>query len=80
MQAKIQKWGNSLGLRIPKAFALEADVGEGSTVDLSVENGNILVRPQEGRKYVLSQLLREVNRSNIHAEVETGASVGREIW
>jgi len=80
MQTKIQKWGNSLGLRIPKAFALEANVAEGSTVDLSVENGNLLVRPQRVRKYVLSQLLRKVKRSNIHGEVETGAAAGQEIW
>jgi antitoxin MazE len=45
MQTKIQKWGNSLGLRIPRSFAAEAQVEEGATVDLSVEDGRLLVRP-----------------------------------
>ena len=39
MQTKIQKWGNSLGLRIPRSFAAEAHVKEGSAVDLSVDKG-----------------------------------------
>ena len=51
MQTKIQKWGNSLGLRIPRSFAAEAQVKEGATVDLSVENGRLLVRPLRIRKY-----------------------------
>ena len=80
MQTKIQKWGNSLGLRIPKAFAVEAHVTEGSTVDLSVENGGLLIRPHRARKYVLSELLRRVNPRNVHGEVATGAPVGRETW
>ena len=45
MQTKIQKWGNSLGLRIPKSFAAEAQVEEGTTVDMSVQNGRLLLRP-----------------------------------
>lgn len=60
MQTKIQKWGNSLGLRIPRSFAAEAQVEEGATVDLSVEDGRLLVRPLRVRKYALSALLRKV--------------------
>ncbi len=80
MQTKIQKWGNSLGLRIPRSFAVEAQVGEGSTVDLSVENGSLLVRPLRARKYALSELLKKVNPRNLHDEVPTGEPVGREAW
>lgn len=80
METKIQKWGNSLGLRIPRSFAAEARVEAGATVDLSVENGQLLVRPLRGRKYSLSALLRRVNRRNLHGEVSTGNAVGREIW
>jgi hypothetical protein len=54
VQTRIQKWGNSLGLRIPRSFAAEAQVEEGATVDLSVENGRLLVRPLRVRKYALS--------------------------
>ena len=80
MQTKIQKWGNSLGLRIPRAFAAEVQVEEGSTVDLSVEDGRLLVRPLRGRKYAVSDLLKKVTRRNLHGEVPTGGPTGREIW
>jgi antitoxin MazE len=80
VQTKLRKWGNSLGLRIPRSFAAEAQVGEGSTVDLSVENGRLMVRPLRVRKYSLNGLLRKVNRRNLHGEVSTGRAVGREIW
>ncbi len=80
MHTKIQKWGNSLGLRIPRSIAAEAQVHEGATVDLSVENGRLLVRPLRVQKYSLSDLLRQVSRRTLHGEVSSGKAVGREAW
>jgi antitoxin MazE len=80
VQTRIQKWGNSLGLRIPKSFAAEAQVEAGSAVDLSIANGELVVRPLRRRKYCLRDLLKAINASNLHAEVETGDAVGREVW
>ena len=80
MQTRIRKWGNSLGLRIPRSYAAEAQVGEGATVELSVENGQLLVRPLRVRRYSLDALLRKVSRRNVHSEVSTGRAVGREAW
>ena len=80
MQTKIRKWGNSLGLRIPRSFAAEAQVEEGATVDLSVEKGRLLVRPLRVRKYSLNALLRRVSRGKLHGETSTGRAVGREVW
>lgn len=80
MQTKIRKWGNSLGMRIPRSFATEARVKEGVTVELSVENGRLLVRPLRVRKYSLNGLLRNVSRRNLHGEVSAGKAVGREAW
>jgi antitoxin MazE len=80
MQTRIQKWGNSLGLRIPRSLAAEVQVEEGATVDLSVENGQLLVRPLRVRRYSLKVLLRRVSRRNLHGEVSTGRAVGRETW
>lgn len=80
METKIRKWGNSLGLRIPRSLAVEAQVEDGVTVDLSVENGRLLVRPLRLRKYSLNTLLRKVGRRNLHDEVSTGKVVGREAW
>ncbi len=80
MQTKIQKWGNSLGVRIPRPLAAEARVDEGAIVDMSLERGRLLIRPVRARRYVLRRLLDGVNARNRHGEVSTGAAVGREIW
>ena len=80
MLAKVQKWGNSLSLRIPKAFAAEAAMEEGSTVDISVGNGEIIVKPVRARAFRLQDLLSEVSKENLHDQVEVGAPQGREIW
>jgi antitoxin MazE len=80
MQTKLQKWGNSLGLRIPKSFAAEAGVEAGSEVDLSVRGGELRVRAAHRRRLSLAALLRKVTRKNLHAGVETGEPVGREAW
>jgi antitoxin MazE len=76
---RVQKWGNSLGLRIPKALAAEAKVGEGCPVELSIEKGALLVRPLR-RRYTLDELLTQVTKSNIHGELSSGAPMGREAW
>ena len=80
MLTKVQKWGNSLGLRIPRSFAEEAGVEAGSAVDISIRRGDLVVKPARRRKYRLKDLLRQINAKNIHAEVDASASVGREIW
>lgn len=80
MQTKVQKWGNSLGVRVPRSLAAEAQVQEGTPVDLSVEDGRLLVRPLRVRKYALRVLLRKVRPRNLHGEVATGRAVGREAW
>lgn len=80
MQTKIQRWGNSLGLRIPKAFAEEAHVEAGSTVDIAVEGGELVIRPVRSRRYDLASLVNAVTTKNVHDAVETGPAVGREGW
>lgn len=80
MITKIQKWGNSLGLRIPKSFAEEAEVTSGSEVDLSVVDGVLIVRPVRRRTYSLQDLMRGVTRENLHEEVDVGGPAGREAW
>jgi antitoxin MazE len=80
MVTRIQKWGNSLGLRIPKSFAADLEVEAGSTVDIRLENGDLVIRPVRRSRYVLSELLEGVNSSNLHEEISTGDPVGREAW
>jgi antitoxin MazE len=80
MRAKIQKWGNSLAVRIPKSFAEEAGVTAGSEVHLTVRDDGLLVHPARTRRPKLHDLLRQVRRSNRHGEVKTGQPVGKETW
>jgi antitoxin MazE len=80
MVTKVQRWGNSLGLRIPRAIAEEAEVRAGSPVEISIENGSLIVRPLTAPKYELAELLAKVKPRNLHREVQTGPGVGREIW
>lgn len=80
MKARIQKWGNSLALRIPKTFAEEANLKENSPVEVSVTEGKLVVVPVSKSKLTLEKLLAGVTSENIHAEVETGPAVGNEVW
>ncbi len=80
MQARIQKWGNSLAIRIPKAFVKEAHVAYGTTVNLSVYEGKIVIDPHPEPEYLLADLLKGVTKQNLHAEVQTGDPVGQEVW
>lgn len=80
MQTKIQRWGNSLGLRIPRAFAAEAGVEAGAEVDLSVRDGDLIVKPARRVRYRVDELVRKITARNLHDEVDTGGPVGREAW
>ena len=80
MRTKIQKWGNSLALRIPKSFAEEAEVKAGSRVDLSITDGQLVIRPVRLQIFELHALLAGVKEENLHAEMSTGEPTGREAW
>jgi antitoxin MazE len=79
MQTRIQKWGNSLAVRIPKALAEETLLKEDSTVDLTVEAGVLCVTPRR-RKITLRSLLDGITKDNLHHEVSTGDRMGNEAW
>ncbi len=80
MLTRVQKWGNSLALRIPKSFATEIGLNQNSSVEISFVDGKIIIMPVVKRKLTLDQLLAQVTDENIHAEVNTGSAVGREVW
>jgi antitoxin MazE len=79
MTTQLAKWGNSLSVRLPKSVALEAQVDEGDTVDVSVRNGAIVIRPSR-RTYSLDQLVARITPRNRHGESDWGAPVGHETW
>ncbi len=80
MRMQVEKWGHSLALRIPKPFAEDADVREGTVVDFSVSEGRLVVAAAPRRKATLKELLAKVNRRNLHGEVDLGPPAGRESW
>jgi antitoxin MazE len=80
MLTKVQKWGNSLALRIPKAFARDARLENDSLVEISLVEGQIIVTPVEAPSWTLEELLAGINQKNIQREIETGPAVGNEIW
>ena len=81
MKVKIQKWGNSLAVRIPKSFAVQTEIEQDSVVDLSVLEGSIIVKPEKRKpKFTLEELLQNVTEENLHGEIDFGAPVGKEVW
>ncbi len=80
MLTKVQKWGNSLALRIPKAFATDAQLDNNSVVEVSLIEGQIVVKPITAPNWTLEKLLAGVHRDNIHHETDTGSAVGNEVW
>ena len=78
MEAVIQKWGNSLGIRIPNSIVKELNLENGCHVEIVDDDGKILILPQE--KKSLMQKLDMINSENIHAEVSTVTPVGKEEW
>jgi len=80
MKTTIQRWGNSLALRIPKAFALETRVKDGTSVELSLSDGSLVIRPTRRPKASLKALLSEVDVSNLNVARFEDVPRGKEAW
>jgi antitoxin MazE len=78
MEAVIKKWGNSLGIRIPKFIVKELSLKDGSSVEIEDKEGQIIIHPKNVKN--LHELLQKINKTNIHSEVETNGPIGQEIW
>tara|TARA_R110000868_G_scaffold158036_4_gene385865 strand:- start:30389 stop:30634 length:246 start_codon:yes stop_codon:yes gene_type:complete len=77
MHAKIQKWGNSLAVRLPANVANECQLENGSEVDLMIENNNIVIMPQI-EEPSLTSLLAQVTNDNLHSPIDMGGDIGLE--
>ncbi len=81
MLAKVQKWGNSLALRLPKTLATEADLHLDSAVKITVRDHTLIIEPvREKKAYDLDALLAGVTPGNLHGETDFGSPAGREEW
>ncbi|MBF8297294.1 MAG: transcriptional regulator/antitoxin MazE [Bacteroidetes bacterium] len=80
METRVQKWGNSLAVRLSKHVVRESKIREGTTVAIGVDEGKIILDVKGKKQYSLRKLLARVKRTNIHREFESGPPVGKEIW
>lgn len=78
MDGVIQKWGNSLGVRIPGTIAKELNLQNGSQVEIIDEDGKIVILPH--KKKSLAEKLAMITNENLHEEISTGSPTGKEAW
>ncbi len=78
MEAVIQKWGNSLGLRIPSNLAKDLKLRDGESVVITGESDRLIIQPP--RKETLRSKLKRITKDNLHSELGTGSAQGRESW
>ena len=79
METRVQKWGNSLALRIPKPFASQMGLEPNSPVELSLRGTELVIAPVKAPNLKLDDLLAQVTEHNLHGEVDTGPPVGGEV-
>ncbi len=82
MLTKIQKWGNSQGIRLPREVLRKIDISIGDNVDVSIYHGEIIVKPVKVTrgKYTLKNLLKNIPDDYRPHEIQWGAPAGKEIW
>ena len=82
MKTRVQRWGNSLAIRIPKSFAEDAGLHFEGEVDLALVEGHLVITPidEPELEYRLEDLLAKINADNLHDEADFGAPVGDEVW
>lgn len=80
METNIQEWGNSLGVRLPKAIAQSQSLVAGTRVRITSSSGSIIIEPICDGVPTLRDLLKGITAQNLHNEESWGGSVGNEIW
>ena len=80
MRTSIQRWGNSLAVRIPKAHARELGLQPGGEIEMRVKEGALVMRAVRQRRPTLKELLKGVRPENLHEHISFGRPVGREVW
>ena len=75
---RVQRWGNSLGVRVPKEVARQAAIHEGAELEVSFQDGRVILQPATVPS--LKELLAQVKPQNRPELLEWGSPVGREVW
>lgn len=77
---KAQKWGNSIGIRIPKNMADSLHIEDDTNVAIKIEDGRLIIKPQIKEDLSLEEMLEKVTEENKHGEIDFGSPVGRELF
>ena len=82
MITKVQKWGNSQGLRLAKSLLADAHIGVGDEVDIAVKDGTIIISPAKRKRgrHNLKELVARIPENYQTSEVDWGEPVGKEAW
>lgn len=80
METKVKKWGNSLGVRIPKSFSTQAGITEGSSIEMNIDGDKIIIAPKHKNEYSIEEMISMISEDNVHYEIKTDGPVGKEIW
>jgi antitoxin MazE len=78
METIVQKWGNSLGIRIPSLFVKEYNLRSGIKVEIFDDGGKISIKPKGA--FTLVDLMKDVTPENMHKSIDTGLPLGNEEW
>lgn len=76
---KVQRWGNSLGIRIPQQVAENLGIAHGSMMEMKSNHQQIILKPMKS-KPSLEELVSKITEENRHAEIDFGKPVGNELW
>ena len=80
MKARLSKWGNSYGIRIPKGLIRSANLAEGDVFSITTPETGTFVLKQTRPRYKLEELVAGITPRNIHRETEWGEPQGNEVW
>lgn len=78
MKTHVQRWGNSLAVRIPKVLAVKLGVSEDTPIEMDLIDGSLVIRVAD--ETTLEQLLAGITDDNLHSEIESSGPVGAEVW
>lgn len=78
MKTVIKKWGNSLGIRIPKVIVNDLSLKDGTIIEIDEQDDKIILYTK--KHYLLDKMLENITSENLHSEMASGKAVGNEIW
>lgn len=76
MRIRLTKWGNSIGIRLPKIFAMDMGMHAGDEIRVDIRDQSIILSKEE----TLDDLVARIDAKNIHSETDTGVTRGKEVW